>query len=238
MNDNYDSMTIEELEARLIELSEDGHEILLEASAYDVEELNASLAEIGAEMDHIESIINNKKENAMKCVCITREGKKCRGKKIDIVDLMVRGGDAVHADLVKASNLPGFFLRSLPVCSAHQKSLSTGKKLNVFIPRGEQQKLDLAPEIVTETPQGEPRISCGNCKAKHHTPAEVAACHGVERKVSHKPIVKHHPNSTSQLCANKKEAILLLKKLGPISKGMRPTKDKDSQAYWVWWAKS
>jgi hypothetical protein len=80
------------------------------------------------------------------------------------------------------------------------------------------------------------KILCGHCKEYHNTPAEVAACYGVERKPSRGPaplIIKDHPNSKSQWFASKKDAIKFLKGLGDISKGMNPA--NNGNGVWAWW---
>jgi hypothetical protein len=183
-------------------------------------------------------------------VCDALTNKGCHNPGRFILEALVSGNVARKSltdDLVGGH----WTTMELHVCKLHLGILNRGKAINLkagvntltsyTLTNPEELNLFTAEVLSTPTKEEIPmnateKIVCGHCKGRHATPAEVAACYGVERKPSRGPaplIIKEHPNSKSQWFASKKDAIKFLKGLGDISKGMNPA--NNGNGVWAWW---
>lgn len=99
-------------------------------------------------------------------------------------------------------------------------------------------ELEFIEKLLVQRQTGSTKtILCGHCKGYHGSPAEVAACYGVDRKTdaSSKPLMVSTFGYNRQWFETKKEAIAHLKTLSSEKKGMESA--NNGHGVWVWSAK-
>ena len=92
--------------------------------------------------------------------------------------------------------------------------------------------------VATESPlEATEGISCGHCKGKHPTVAEVRACYGAPEKAATTPLsekVMVSDNGYSrQWFKTNAEAVKHVKTMDATKKGMNPA--KNGNGFWAWW---
>lgn len=212
MNKHISTMTLDELHAHAAMLFECGAEMTTCKSAYESEEeFQMELAPITEELNATDDLINNwvmdhevqevpvdnsdvpnedfininKKENNMKKCCVITSKGACGTKYgINIVQVMVKGGQIIDPKSYREGNMTGWYFQDVPTCASHRGSLSRGKTLDAYIPLNplqvnalEETKIMLS--FMGEEPKVEKvkTIRCGKGH-DHLTKEEVKACYG------------------------------------------------------------
>ncbi len=126
----------------------------------------------------------NQKENTMnkKCCAITKAHESCKGFKVVEVNVLTKGGQAVHPDCYNENNMVGWFTQSLPFCFSHQGQLDKGKKVDILPPRtlwaSEKEAAEVVAPVKVEKEVKKVNVKC-NKGHQHDSIEDARVCMGL-----------------------------------------------------------